>query len=400
MNAATGQPDPDRTAVIGLTDVDGLAVKDPRTIAVSPRGDRAYVYADTQSYGEGLVAINIRARRADGFIPLSGANVGGNGPAPPVFRSRQPRPPMVVSKDGRLVYVAAGLDIRIVNVEERLVVSRFEDLPSQFNYFAMDFTGVLETRLTDLTNTIKLGAATGVPGTRISALELSPDGRRLFVVVQNGGGAGSQPGNVMVVDVDLYRDADPADDLQSNLEQYLTTPAFFGTPSAAIPASDEPSDAAISPDGRYLYLVNGGVSAFSAPVNGAQALQYALRVASESTTGNLVIDPNVREQVVQDLDQGFAIVSAPGVIEGFEAAGVTQATARPRFSSSVNHGWQPDFSSGGLVLSQARFPSVYASRPSNMTIRPDGQRALVSFFQTGNFGYSISLLKTFSRPRR
>jgi hypothetical protein len=42
--------------------------------------------------------------------------------------------------------------------------------------------------------------------------------------------------------------------------------AFLGpTPLTTRPQSDEPSDIAITPDGRFLYVLNGGVAAFGPP---------------------------------------------------------------------------------------------------------------------------------------
>jgi hypothetical protein len=56
------------------------------------------------------------------------------------------------------------------------------------------------------------------------------------------------------------------------------------------------------------------------------------------------------------------------------------------FPSEVIFGWNPPLGSGGAVVNQSRFREIYAKRPFGITVRPDSNRALVSFYQTGNFG--------------
>ena len=58
------------------------------------------------------------------------------------------------------------------------MVSRFTDLPRPFNAIAGEFGGDLDERLNALGAFVELGAQTGYSGTAISALQLSPDGRR------------------------------------------------------------------------------------------------------------------------------------------------------------------------------------------------------------------------------
>jgi hypothetical protein len=53
-----------------------------------------------------------------------------------------------------------------------------------------------------------------------------------------------------------------------------------------------------------------------------------------------------------------------------------------QFLSTVGFSWNPT----GGAISQQKFGQVYTHRPFGMTIRPDGKRALVSYYQTGNFG--------------
>ena len=162
------------------------------------------------------------------------------------------------------------------------------------------------------------------------------------------------------------------------------------SPLTVKPRSDEPTGTAVSADGRFLYIVNGGVMDFSAPSqDAASRVTYSQRVFSESTSGTLVVDIDQEQQlqIKKELEAGSTIVIAPGVIEAFDlsAAGDTQPS--PRFASDVNHGWQPSAESGGLVLSPTgRFGNVFAKRPHSVATHPNGKRAIVAYFQTGNFG--------------
>ncbi len=85
----------------------------------------------------------------------------------------------------------------------------------------------------------------------------------------------------------------------------------------------------------------------------------------------------------------MTIVHAPGIIDVFDTSLVFDSGGpmrTNRYVGDVNYGWQPSPKSGGLVLSPMQFGPVFAKRPIDITMRPDGNRALVAFTQTGNFG--------------
>jgi hypothetical protein len=153
---------------------------------------------------------------------------------------------MAFSRDGRLLYIATGLGITVVNTVANKVVQSFSDLPVEYNSRAAITEG---SSLADRLNALRGIAAVGVngrAGTQISSLALSPDGRRLYAAVSTGGGGGMQPGFVMPIDVDLYTDAEPdVFGLQSDLTRYMN-PAFDGVPTLAM-ASPGSSLAATSP---------------------------------------------------------------------------------------------------------------------------------------------------------
>jgi subtilisin family serine protease len=362
-----------------------LAVGEPRSIVTSPDGTRLYVFASAPDpYGDGILIIDGTSRRTLSFVPLSGTPfpIPTGGQANQPFRNFLPRPSMALSRDGRLLYVSTGIGVRILNTLSGKIVTRIAHLPGNYNTLAQT-AGSLRTRLDALEHRI-LTVAAGTPGGAfVSALEMAPDGRTLFVVVKRGMGTGTQPGAVLSIDVDLYTDDRPlSPGLQSRLTSYFNLRAAFAMQSNAIPGSDEPSDAAITPDGQRLYVVNGGVNAFSpAGTDSTQREIYALRVVQ---AGSPTVDPNLVQDVERTLAEGVTVLHAPGTIDVFDAAAL--GAAERRFVSDVNFGWSPSPESGGLVISPVRFGEVFAKRPGAIAIRPDGKRALVAYLQTGNFG--------------
>ncbi len=288
VDPLSGRPgEPGSTRVIPLhvaTDEQEVRALHPRTIAIKPTGTELYAYAETDA-GEGLVVIDATAEQAVDFIPLIGPSCGSA--IDPSFRSAQVRPPMAFTKDGRLLYVAVGLGVQIIDAERRWVVCHFSDLPPPYSSDVTNVAGQLQPRLADIATRIRSAG-----GTAISGLEIAPDGSTLFVLVQRGNGNGAQAGFVFPINVDLYRDPSFDDGLQSDLTDYFTPRNSLGVTAAGRPSSDEPSDVAVSPNGRQLYVVNGGVNYFTAAVNlGKTTLETSQEVIAESTSGLLVVDP-------------------------------------------------------------------------------------------------------------
>jgi hypothetical protein len=367
-----------------------ITAERPRTIAVTPDGRQTYVLASAGNpWGDGLVVIDTRTKRALDFIPLSGAAFPWlvNTPMPPAVRLWQTRPPMVFSRDGRLLYVSTGYTIAVVNTMGRKVVKRYRDLPSPYRALAQQYNDRILERLEDLERLV-LNSGVGPlvsGGGSITSLDLSPDGRTLVVLINTGRGNYSQPGFVIAVDVDLYHDADPGTrGLQSALGQYLALRPQAGVQQATRPASDEPSDLAVSPDGRWLYVVNDGAEEYSpAGFDPLTLNAFAHRVYLDAS-GNTQVDPNLEVSIRSDLADGAVLVNSTGMIDVFGLPGLGQASLR--YQSDVNYGWLPSAASGGLVMSPMRFGPVFSKLPTSIAVRPDGMRALVSYSLTGNFG--------------
>jgi hypothetical protein len=69
------------------------------------------------------------------------------------------------------------------------------------------------------------------------------------------------------------------------------------------------------------------------------------------------------------------------------------------FTSDVAFGWNPPAANGGRIVNQFRFKEVFAKRPFDLALRPDGKRALMPLFQTGNFAVlDLDAQLAFSNP--
>ena len=191
---------------------------------------------------------------------------------------------------------------------------------------------------------------------------------------------------MLSLDVNLYTDDDPKTAaLESKLNHYLVLNPKVGIQSVGPPGSDEPSGAAITPDGKFLYVVNGGVESFSpATDDDVVRHKYALNLLSANGAGT---DPNLlsaADALAKQIADGVTLVTAPGVIDVLNVPGLDIST---RYVSDVNAAWQPSALSGGPVVSPNGFlGEVFAKRPMDIAMRPDGGRALVAYYQSGNFG--------------
>ena len=412
-------PNPD--VVIPLTftktTADGtfaFAGSQPTSLAIEPGGERLFaVVKGGAALGDGLLVVNTHSNTAVDFIPFSGSGFPASGSASPVFAPNL-RPGMVFSKDGRLLYVAAGTGIVIVNTVEGRVVKSFGDLPAIYKTHAGSVPGApLADRLSALTALVTQGI-TGRPGFSLSALALSPDGRILYGAVNTGGGGGQQPGGLLAFNVDTYSDAKPDEPgLQSDLTGYLLPL----TANGAVPmldaggflGGDEPGALAVSADGQHVYMVNGGLNFFEAipaadldlakynflligPAMGIVGAPGGIGGVIAATSGFMNTANQLYNSLVVDIREqaksGLTFVSAPGVTGVFDGASGSGSTVAETwlYPSELSFGWRPSPANGGLLVNQFRFGTVFAKRPFDMGMRPDGRRALVPFFQTGNFG--------------
>jgi hypothetical protein len=171
---------------------------------------------------------------------------------------------------------------------------------------------------------------------------------------------------------------------------------------------DEPGAVAVSREGKHVYVVNGGLNFFEAvppsdldlskynllilgPAMGALGLPGGIGGVIAATAAFMNTANRLYTELLLDIKQqaesGLTFVSAPGVTGVFDGPGSpTPFTESWLFTSDVGFGWSPVADNGGLIVNQFRFRNVFAKRPFDITVRPDGRRALVPFFQTGNFG--------------
>ena len=407
-----------------------LEARRPTSLAISPAGDLFAAVVETVSpaMGHGVMLFGTRSQRATGFVAFSGASfpdaVGAGTPVGPGTL----RPGLVFSRDGRLLYVGVGSRILVINTVAGRLVRTFDDLPAPYKpLVGSTLNPPLAARLASVQALIAQGvpSSTGArSGQSVTGLALSPDGRVLYAAVHTGGGSGQQPGGVLAIDVALYDDADASlRGLQATLTNYFTP--LSGPPVPLVgPGSfsggDEPGAVAVSPDGKHVYLVNGGLNFFQTiPPDDLDLSKYFMLFGGPALStlsfggGSLSALANAQsfvqntanglyQELLLDMQlqakSGLTMVGAPGFTGVFAPA--SRPTALPgqpepapvapavswQFPNDVSFAWAPNPANGGRVANQSRFQNVFAKRPFDMAIRPDGRRALVPMFQTGNFG--------------
>jgi PKD repeat protein len=382
--------------------VNGFSGTAPTQMIVDPAGDKLYVAvtADEPALGGGVLVVNTHDYSAERFIAFSGATAPGASPGsfsplPAIISGRR----MVFSKDGRLLYVAVGLEIVVVNTVDGIVVSSFRDLPGPYNLNADLPTDTLKDRR----NTLRTSLASAPPsgtGVEISGLDMSPDGRVLYAAVRSGGGGGSQPGGVIAIDVDLYRDV-VGFGSKSDLTRYFKTiGSALRISDPAVPeGGDEPSGVTVSPDGKHVYLVNGGLQFLTTTTTQLDLNQFE-QIIGPVPQVSQVVGEETRLEIQRQATSGETIVGAPGWTGVFTAASSSSAASQAwLFRSDIVFGWDPEPENGGLIVNHITFPEVFASRPYGMTMRPDGKRAIVPLFQSGNFGVlDLEAQQHFQRP--
>ncbi len=384
----------------------------PSSMAITPDGEKAYVVVSSTvpAIGDGVLEIGTRGGEPRDFIAFSGARLdsGPTAPNPPPVVVPTRRPGMVLSRDGRLLYVATGLTITIINTIEARVVRTMADLPDPYKARASLYPTELAARQLAIRNLVLAGTA-GRPGQFIAALDITADGRRLYAAISTGGGPGSQPGAVFGIDIDLYRDvAQDQRGLQADLSTYFAVSAAPAAMAGAgtFAGGDEPADLAVDRNGA-VYLVNGGLNFFESippdnldlsrylgvfagsvvgTVTSGTGLAGMLNGLSSFDTLNSALFNELALDLKQQAESGVTLLSAPGFTGVFQPTPNGSLTNTWSFPSDVVFGWNPPSSNGGLIVNQFRFPTVFAKRPSSMAIDPIfGQRAIVALSQTGNF---------------
>ena len=137
---------------------------------------------------------------------------------------------------------------------------------------------------------------------------------------------------------------------------------------------------------KFHLLVGGPIMALGA-AGGSGLMGAMLSLATFDQ-----VAPQLYEEMRRDLRDiaagGVTLLAAPGFTGTFNAVRSAPGFGQQQFlyPGDVVFGWNPPAADGGLVVNQFRFPGVFAKRPFGMTQQRNGRRAIVPYFQTGNFG--------------
>ena len=359
----------------------------PNTAVIAESTERLYVFATavTGAGGDGILVVGAESLVVEDFIPLSGLVFAepGSIPTPLVLPFR--RPGLALSRDERLLFVAAGDRLVVINVLTNRVVPTVSDLPAPLLPVSQELepTEALAARLEAIRTII---------GTRrLVDLAVSDDGRSLYAVLAD---IAQERAAILPINIDTGTDGDYTFGLQSDLSRFLTTGPPRLAETNGRPAQVEPSDIAVNPATGHVYLADGGWRDFiGVPSVIDNNNRYVPLVSADLTgagsgaAGSLEI-----EQALNILDKnasdGYTLLNAPGFIETFASAGAPGALGSQvgQFPSEVVFAWRPPVADGGRIVNQIIRPKLYAKRPKGLALRPDGKRALVVFAQTGNIG--------------
>ena len=360
----------------------------PSTAVVAARTDRIYVVAaGLGNSGDGIAVINTHSLMPEEFIPLSGADPAIGGSQPQGVDLKPLRPGLALSKDERLLYVAGGDRLFIINTVTGSLVRDYDDLPAQYRAVlpALRPLESLNARLNQITSEIGRG--------ELNDLTISADGRTLYAVISSYNGIAERAA-ILPINIDLYTDGNPSAALQSDLTAFLVAGPRRLVETSGRPAEVEPSDIVVNPATGHVYVSDGGwrnylgnpgfSDSFSryTPLVNAQ-----LTGAGSGTAGSLEF-----EQAADLLDDrardGFTLLDAPGFFTSYapDATPGRLGSLNGQFPSEIVFGWKPPAANGGRVVNQFNFKEIYAKRPAAMAMHPKGDRALVTFGQTANFG--------------
>ncbi len=148
-----------------------------------------------------------------------------------------------------------------------------------------------------------------------------------------------------------------------------------------------------SPDGAHVYVTNGGIQGYVAVIPGVSVPEVELSVYAANMTSTPQLTGSVPTQMAGR--GGYTQLLAPGLIQAFPVSGGLLGNEAWRFPSEVAVPWTPDRVNISDQFVRSR---VNSERPFGLAFRPDGDRALVSFFQTGNFGV-LDIRADQSQPR-
>jgi PKD repeat protein len=364
---------------------DGQTIKGLRApaIVVPEPGDQAYVLAATdRAQGDGVFVVSTTDSSVLDFIPLSGPPLGTTSTIPTVPVRLSQKAAMVASRNGRTLFISTGAHIFLVDTPDR---RRIDDLKNAS--WPPSVGRPIPSALLVLREAEVRAAVEAAQG-EIVGLALSPDSRTLYAVVQTGVGTGFQPGFMMEIDVALDIDRDPSTPLVE-----LDLSNFFRPRNVLtrFEGSDEPSAAMPSPDGKHVYLTNGGVQSFGAVSPGVTNTDQI-----RAYLGSFFGDRTGGEELIRELEgRQYTQLLASGKIQAFAVQAGEISSEVWSFSSELSPAWTQ---TTPVITDQLVRRKVNAERTFAGAFRYDGRRALVPFFQTGNFGV-LDLVAQESQPQ-
>jgi hypothetical protein len=390
-----GRNIPDDDSVPGAS-IGGIAR--PNSVAYSRDGLRTYIATDSALYVLSTEAVVAAPNSQTLAVNAFGKSI----PLPKGLHATA----LAVSADDQFVFVGAGLRLLVFDVEQRVFVESIRgyspsdeyvrpvDISKKLELFGPTVDPVLLAMARAIKDTCVINQLP--PCVRIVRLHVTPDGRELHVVVDTGDGAGVQPGGILVLNISTPDALPLTTGTQPDVRSFLNPLRFLGvTPRQVAPGlmsrgGDRPRAAITDPTTGDVYVVHGGIGKFSGRTEPPNQVMLAVVAVAVSIMGpafhNLTLFNAIADNIVASLTEGYTQIDSIGLIGRFDRLSDNQIpdplpVPPSPFSSALEVGWV------GTVREPV-LPThpTYAKRPFDIAFRPDGQRALMPFFQSGNFG--------------
>lgn len=284
-----------------------------------------------------------------------------------------------LSKNNRLLYIATDNGIKVLDTIFYSIIKNKHELPGLDPVYKKQL--LENTLLTSLEKSLEIITNLAGEYGGIERINLSSNNSVLYIICRGKSGLQTTvlPINIRYDSNDTANYLEAPQVLRNNIPLTSTGKLLNG-------AYDVLKDVAVDPADKYLYLVHG--ASLFVPIN--PSLENFFSILGSEVWCGLCDTNKLIEEYRNLLSQGRVLAQSPGNVSVFSGALYNSQSTSGLDSFNFLDGFK------SILIDSQTNPArksvvdtmepVYARAPHGMAIRPDGKRALVPFFLTGNFG--------------